>query len=236
MSVTTDQFEKRSEQLRASLVEQGGRVSHLLEQSIVSAFETDRSKAQWVIDNDTPVDMVDIQVERDAVRLLWDIAQSAVELTPDQLRMILTIVKVNNELERIADCAVEIAERVVSDTIACSQMPSRLRLMANSVLGILQNTCRSFELLDTDLAKVVLASSDATQAFETEILREIQRMVSSQEIELDPAFTQQAIAIELERVGDHCTNVAEQVIYVTTGNIVRHTEGHWTHPEPPPVD
>ncbi|MHC4975937.1 MAG: phosphate signaling complex PhoU family protein [Planctomycetota bacterium] len=234
MSVTADQFGQRSDRLRADLIEQGRRVIEQIEHGIIAAFEADRARAERVIEGDSAIDQTDIQVERDAVRLLWDIAHSAVELTPDQLRMILTIVKVNNELERIADGAVEISERVITSESSCTQMPPRLRLMANSVLGILQNACKCFELLDTDLAKVVLASEDATAAFETEILRDIQRMVSSQEIELDPAFTQQAIAHELERVGDHCTNIAEQVIYVTTGNIVRHTEGHWTSPEPPP--
>lgn len=233
MPVTADQFEQRSQQLKSDLVEQGRRVISLLDRSIESAFECDADKASWVIENDEQIDIVDIEIERAAVSLLWDVAQATTDISPDQLRNILMIVKVNNELERIADCAVEIAERVQADANVLTEMPARLRVMANSVLGILQNACQCLGNLDTKLAKIVLASDDATEAFEIEILREIQRMVLAQTIDLDPAFSQQAIAIELERIGDHCTNIAEQVIYVATGNIVRHSEGQWMPPQPP---
>jgi phosphate transport system protein len=233
MPLTADQFEQRSQRLQADLVEQGRRVVLQLEHSIESAFEADPTKAECVIEHDKLIDKADIEIERAAVSLLWDLSQGNVSLTPDQLRMVLMFVKVNNELERIADGAVEIAEQIRSDMTSPSKMTDRLRVMANSVLGILQNACQCFEQLDNELARVVLASDDATEEFESQILRELQRMVSSQEIELDPAFCQQAIAIELDRIGDHCTNIAEQVIYATTGNIVRHTQGQWTPPEPP---
>jgi len=233
MSQTPQGFEQRIVRLKADLVEQGRRVQRMFEASVEAVFEQDRKKADWVCENDAVIDRVDVEIERAAVEILKDIARSVADLDEDQIRWLLTIVKVNNELERIADEAVKIAERVESIMTLPAAPPDRFRVMANSVIGVLSDTNRSFERTDTGLARTVLASDDAVEAFEHAILRDMQKCVAEGSIDIDFAFAINMITTAMERVEDHCTNIAEQVIYVSTGRIVRHTQGHWSEPEQP---
>lgn len=233
MPLTPEAFEQRTSRLKADLVEQGRRVQRVVEASVESVFEGDVAKAAWVIEGDEIIDKADVDIERAAVQLLHDATRQGSDLTGDQLRMVLTVVKINNELERAADCAVTIAERVHVNAQICSLLPVTFRVMANSVVGILQSAGECFERLDAETARVVLASDDTVDAFEEQILRETQERLARGDVGVDFALAMHSIATELERIGDHCTNIAEQVIYVVTGNIVRHSEGHWTAPEPP---
>lgn len=233
MPLSSEAFETRTKRLKADMADQGRRVQSMLERAIEALFSGDRETAQAVVDADALIDRVDVDIERAAVTLLADATKQGANLDDDQLRMILTVVKVNNELERIADSAVIIGERVLGEPDLPRGLPPVFRMMANSVIGIVQGAIDCFDRLNTDGARVVLASDDAVDAFEQQILRDAQRRFAAGEIEGETAFAMQTIAAELERVGDHCTNIAEQVIYVVTGMIVRHTEGHWTAPETP---
>ena len=233
MPTSPEAFERRIARLEADLVEQGRRVVKMLEASVAAVFDRDADQARWVVEHDALIDKADVDIERAAVSLLTDIAREASDLGPEILRMILTVVKVNNEYERIADCSVNIAERVSEFDSLAEAPPPVFRVMANSVIGIVQNTNTALERLDNDLARVVLASDDTVDEFEERLLRDVQQALCAGEIQSDSACALHNVAIQLERIGDHCTNVAEQVIYVTTGKIVRHAAGHWTDPQTP---
>jgi phosphate transport system protein len=105
--------------------------------------------------------------------------------------------------------------------------------MANSVIGILDGAVQCLERVDTRLARTVLMSDDAVDAFEQAIIREVQQGVADRIFTVDFAFAVSSVATMLDRVDDHCTNIAEQVIYVATGKIVRHQGGQWSEPAPP---
>lgn len=228
----TAEFEQRIERLKADLINQGRLVERMVESAIDSVFERAPKKAEWVINEDAEVDRVDIELEQRAVRLLVDIAGECVELEPTRIRMLLTIVKINNELERIADISVNIAEQLPT-LLEIPAPPTTFRVMANSIIGIVRDANTAFETLDIPTARAVLASDDLVDEFELKILREAQEKVAAGDTPVDVAFGLMRVATDLERMGDHCTNIAEQVIYVATGAIVRHQEGHWTAPEMP---
>ncbi len=226
------EFEQRIERLKAELMNQGRQVERMVESAIDSLFERAPDKAAWVIAEDAAIDLADVELERRAVRLLGDIASESVELEESKIRMLLTIVKVNNELERIADISVNIAE-LVPTLLELPKPPTTFRVMANSIIGIVRDANTAFERMDITTARSVLASDDLVDEFELKILREAQEEVARGETPVDVAFGLMRVATDLERMGDHCTNIAEQVIYVATGAIVRHQEGHWTAPEMP---
>lgn len=228
----TAEFEQRIERLKAELINQGRLVERMVESSIDSVFERDRGKAAWVIAEDATVDRVDIEIEQRAVRLMGDIASESVVLDESKIRMLLTIVKINNELERIADISVNIAEQVPT-LLGLPKPPTTFRVMANSIIGIVRDANTAFEQLDIPTARAVLASDDLVDEFELRILREAQEEVARGVTPVEVAFGLMRVATDLERIGDHCTNIAEQVIYVATGAIVRHQEGHWSAPEMP---
>ena len=232
MPTTPEGFDQRLARLKAGLVEQGRRVQIAVETAIEAVFERNSAKAARVIEGDAAIDSEDVAIEKEAVGLLADATRDGAALTDAQLRLVLTIVKVNNEIERIADGAVSIAEQAATFVRLGAIPPETFRVMANSTAGILEATDRAFDEMDTKLARTVLLSDDAVIAFKAALLRETQERIASKAESVDVGFALQVMATDLERIADHCTNIAEQVIYVTTGAIVRHAGGKWTDPEP----
>ncbi len=230
--------------LKTDLVEQGRHVQRIVEAAVQSIFEKDPSLAEKVVNEDEVIDRVDIRIERAAVALLTDSMElcsaggsgGTPPLSPYQIRMILTIVKVNNEFERVADLAVAMVTRMGTWLKLPGDPPRRFRVMANSVIGMIEHSVMSLENMDTDAARLVLASDDATEAFRAAILRENEEELADGNRSAEYAFTLNRVAAAIARMADHCTNIAEQVIYVETGKIVRHTEEQWTEPSEPDVD
>jgi phosphate transport system protein len=225
MPTSADGFISRIEQLRSDLVAQGRRVQHVTEAAFEAMFEGSHEKARAVVHQDDAIDSVDVLIEKQAVVLLYDATRGGAELEAHQLRAILTIVKVNNELERAADVAVEIAQRVESSPPR--RYPDTFRVMANSVIGILRDANTSVERGDPALANIVLQSQHAVSAFREAVMRDAESQLASGAIAPDVAFMLHEVASDCEIIADHCTNIAEQVIYLTTGAIVRHGQTSW---------
>lgn len=226
MPMTPEGFAKRIDRLREDLVMQGRRVQSLLEAAFDALFANDTERAAGIENQDTPIDDADVAIEKAAVQLLTEAAQESAALEQGQLRMVLTIAKVNNELERIADAAVDVSELTRAPEQA-STFPDTFKVMANSVVGILRDTNASMQKSDPALAKVVLQSQHTVTAFKAAILRDAEERIARGTMSVDQAFRLHEIASQCELIADHCTNIAEQVIYVTTGAIVRHTETSW---------
>lgn len=227
MPGSPDSFTARITRLKADLVSQARRVQSLVEAACESLFVRDLEAAQRAISMDEPIDRVDVEIERAAVALLTDATAAGAALRPEQLRTILTIVKVNNELERIADAGVNLSELVGLLVSRNVPLPETLRVITNSVVGIIRDAGTSLDRSDAALAKIVLASEDAVEEFKKAILREAQVQVSTGKMSVDAAFLLQEATHLCEIMAGHCTNIAEQVLYATTGTIVRHMGGHW---------
>ena len=149
------------------------------------------------------------------------------------IRGVLTIVKVNNELERIADAGVTIAERVFDPRSFTERAPNTFRVMANSVLGMLRDATRSLERQDAELARQVLLFDDTVERFKSEILLDTEMQVESGAFSAGFAFRLLAVVKAVDRIADHSTNICEQVIYLRHGLIVRHRPEGWSDPESP---
>jgi len=232
---TADDFAVRIQRLRADLVDQGRRVQAMVEGAFSALFDRNAAAAAAVSKQDDIIDSTDVEIEKACVQLLTDATKDHAALDPGALRQVLTIAKVNNELERISDVAVDLAELtlVASAQVAgvgtdsLPSFPQTFRIVANSVIGILRDTTTSMRKQDPALAKVVLQSQHTVTAFKTAIIKEAEKQIAANRMPLDFAFTLHEVANLSEILADHCTNIAEQVIYVTTGAIVRHTEASW---------
>ncbi len=224
---TTERYAKRLELLKADLVDQGRRVQSIIESALDSFFNGDTEAASDVIRADDVIDQVDVRVEQTAVNMLTDAATSGVALSSTQIRKALVIVKLNNELERIADAGVTIAERVPEFVRMDTDIPKTFRVMANSVIGLLRDAGNCFDKSDESLARVVLQADEAIEAFKAKILKDAEQKIANGQITVEYAFLLHEIANECLRIADHCTNIAEQVIYLLSGTVVRHCEGQW---------
>ncbi len=227
MAISTETYRQRLARLKADLKAQGQRVQTVLEASFESAFAGDVKRAQWVVAQDDTIDKVDLQIEQAAVDLLFEAAHCVVEVDTRDLRSLLVIVKVNNELERTADAATAIAERVEKLTQLGEQLPATFRVLANSVVGMVRDVNNSMERGDVDLARKVLKAEDTTEAFLETIIRESEQEIASGSMSVDFAFLLHTMAHQCVLVADYVANVAEQVIYALSGAVVRHTEGKW---------
>jgi phosphate transport system protein len=222
-------FDKKLRQLRSDLVTQGDRVFELVLRAVESYFDRDQAKAAHVIEGDRTIDRVDVEIERGSIPLL-----AMGETDEHKIRSVLTVVKINNELERIADCAVNVAEVVVRYGDAMEEhTPATFRVMANSVIGMVRDANRALADLNVDLARQVLAFDDTVDRFKTEISLDAEQKVASGDFSVSFGFRLRTVTKAVERIADHCTNICEQVIYLETGRIVRHQPEGWTAPELP---
>jgi len=221
-----DDFHKSLETVLDDLLAQGRRVTDLCLQAVESYFDNDEAAAGRVVREDATIDHVDVQIERACVSLM---AYRPGE-THDQ-RSILTIVKVNNELERIADCAVNVAAAV--EQRKDTEVADTLRVMANSVVGMVRDTVEAMRTRDTHLAQRVLSFDDTVDAFKDELVTRAQNALANGVVSVPAAMQLLTVVRSIERMADHCTNICEQVIYLETGKIVRHLPTGWTAPTLP---
>ena len=221
-------FARQLEQLEADLVAQGGRVLDLLTRAVEAYFDHDQDKAKSVVADDDLVDQVDVEIERTSIPLL-----GLGERSEHGIRSVLTVVKVNNELERIADCGVNVAEQVIGHERTSERIPPTFRVMANSVLGMLRDAIKALATRDPALAQQVLLFDDTVDRFRNELLLNAQEQVALGAFGVQFAFRLSGVTRSLERVADHATNICEQVIYLRTGKIVRHRPEGWSEPVEP---
>ncbi|MEO1716700.1 MAG: phosphate uptake regulator PhoU [Planctomycetota bacterium] len=219
-------FTTKLELIRGELNAQGRRVVAICDAAFDAFFNDDPAAAKQAEALDDEIDRVDIALEQHAVRLLCDAAREANELPPEQIRELLVVVKANNELERIADCAVHISEHVSKRSGA--SIPETFRVLSNSVIGIVRDVCRSLEHRDAETARLVLKAEDTVRGFKSAVLRDAENRIASGDMAVDTAFLLHELASCCEHIADHSTNMAEQVLYAVTGTIVRHCEAGWT--------
>ena len=222
-------FAQKYRRVLDDLVTQGGRVYEMMLRAVDCAFDIDIERARGVVQADLIIDRADVEIERASIPLLMEPG-----LDEKQIRSVLTIVKINNELERIADCCVNIAQ-VVEDheTEITEPFPATFRVMANSVVGMMRDANRALAEMNLDLARQVLAFDDTVDSFKREIGLDAERRVAAGTFAVGYAFRLRTITSQLERIADHCTNICEQVIYLESGKVVRHASGGWTEPELP---
>ena len=131
--------------------------------------------------------------------------------------------KVNNDLERIADLAVNIAERALAlDNFLQFPVPKKLKSMVSMSTQMVRNALDAFVVLDASAARSVLSMDDAIDELNLEIIRELQSLIQQQPDLVVPALHCFSASRHIERIGDHATNIAEDVIYLVEGDIVRH--------------
>jgi phosphate transport system protein len=204
--------------LRARIARMTALVQDIVEKSVESVVNLDDNLARSAMGADDRIDEEEVNIERQAIDLL-----ALYQPAASDLRMITMIIKVNGDFERIADCAVNVAQRVpllakMGDYIVSSD----LRLMANTVVSTLRDTINAYNLSDIDLAKQVLRADDVLDALYHQIVQETLGVLESEQHRANRDLSTIMIAKNLERIGDHCTNIAEDIVYVQSGRIIRH--------------
>ncbi|MEW6251315.1 MAG: phosphate signaling complex protein PhoU [Planctomycetota bacterium] len=214
--------------LRRQSLRMASQVEDMLHEACETINEANRSVALRVIARDEEVDAAEIEVESEVIRLLALYQPVGIDL-----RTLCTILKINSDLERIADCAVNIAERGKHAKV---QAPARdsaeLREMHPIVRQVLRSAVQAYAASDLELARQVRAQDDAVDALYGQIVRSVIAGASDRTADLAGWLDLLSVAKNLERIADHAVNIAEDVIFLLTGQIVRHDHA----PAPPPAD
>lgn len=211
-------FRDLLEELKQRVARMTCHVQQIVEQSVDAVVHSDVRLSQEVIRSDETIDDEEVEVEQAAVDLL-----ALHQPAASDLRLITTIIKVNSDFERIADCAVNIAQRVPNLVENGKQVvPEELKLMANTVCSILRDTVKAFNLADEQLARHVLLGDDLVDALYHQIVQDTLASLEHDPQRAGRELANIMIAKNLERIGDHCTNIAEDIVYVHSGRIVRH--------------
>lgn len=218
------QFTHLLDDLRARVARMTSKVQRVVEEATEALIHRDVALAEHAIEADKSVDHDEVEVEKSAIHLLALYQPAAADL-----RFITSVIKVNNDFERVADCAVNIAQRVPSlarqrDLV----IPKNLITMSDSVIETLRATINAFNLSNVEMAKDVIRSDDKNDAYYHQIVQDalttLGEHVPNSQIQRDASRELAVImtAKNYERIGDHCTNIAEDILYITSGQIIRH--------------
>ncbi len=211
-------FVEELEQLKTKLLEMSALVESSIQRSISAVTQKDRNAAEEVLRTEVRINAIEIEIDEFAINLLALHQPMAADL-----RLIVAALKINTDLERMGDLAVSIAERAMSLMEGPVIKPMiDIPHIAGLVQSMVRKALDAFVMRDADLARSVLASDDAVDSLRTACYHELVSFM-----ETDPQHIQQALALlvvtrNLERIADHSTNIAEDVLFLVKGVDVRH--------------
>lgn len=218
----TAHFVNLLDELRRRSLRMASQVEDIVQEACEAVFQPDDTLARRVVVRDTEVDREEVAVESEVVRLMALYQPVGVDL-----RLLCTVLKVNNDLERIADCAVNIAERSRHQEIQpLAEQNSDLKQMCPVVRQILRNAVQAYSAEDAEAARRVLAEDEQIDALYGQIVRSIVAQAPQAQESMAGHLDLLSVAKNLERIADHATNIAEDVVFLSTGQIVRHQTGN----------
>ncbi len=206
------------EEAYQSLLALTGQVEEMIHLSVKSLMDRDTQTASRVIALDQEIDRREVRIEEECLKML-----ALHQPVAADLRRLTTMMKVNNDLERMADLACNIAERAIHLAAEFDfPIPLLIRQMADQTIEMVRGGIKAFVYLDIETAFAVIQKDDAIDAANVDVIDELSNLMRDHSDWVDAALHCFSASRHLERIADHATNVAEDVIYMVNGVIVRH--------------
>jgi phosphate transport system protein len=214
----SQQMQREIENLKKRVLAQGGVVEESVRKSVEAMVRRDEGLARKVIDEDIIIDQAEVDLEEEALKVLALHQPVAIDL-----RFVVAVLRINSELERIGDLAVNMAERAsylaAHDPV---DIPFDFTGMAEKAQAMLRLSLDALVNMDANLAREVIARDDQVDAMNRDMYLLVQEGIRKDLRHLDSLIHILSASRHLERMADHCTNIAEDVIYMVVGEIVRH--------------
>jgi phosphate transport system protein len=211
-------FQEELEDLQRNLLEMAGLVELAVHESVQALTQRDQERAQRVLVNEARINQKEIHIDEMATRLL-----ALHQPMARDLRFLTVAIKINNDLERMGDLAVNIVERALS---LIAQLPVKplidMPRLAHLAEAMVHNSLDAFVKRDSELARAVLVSDDAVDDLRDAICRELVTFMENDPATIARSLDLILVARSLERIADHATNIAEDVLFLTKGVDVRH--------------
>ena len=211
-------FEEEFELLNETLLEMGSLVAQSVHRSVFSLIERNEDYAHQVIRDESRIDQMEIQIDDFAASLIVRDQPVARDM-----RFVVVAIKINTDLERMGDLAMNIVERALG-LMKQPQLPEQVNFadMANVVESMVLGCLDGFVKRDAQIAHRILSSDDSVDKLRNSIQSQLVAMMQRDSSTVPQALDYLIIARSLERIADHATNIAEDVIFLVQGVDVRH--------------
>ena len=214
----TIHLQRELDRLKKRILSLGAMVEERVRMARQAIETRDGQLAQKILDRDYEIDEAEVEIEEECLKILALHQPVAVDL-----RFLSAVIKINNDLERIGDEAVNIAERVlIISKREKLEIPFDYSLMAKKTESMLKKSLDALVNMDLDLAVHVCVLDDEVDDFQNEAYDVIKRAIKDNPERVAYLINLLLISRHLERIADHATNIAEDVIYMVEGEIVRH--------------
>jgi phosphate transport system protein len=213
-------LQRQIDQLKQKILFVGSMVESAIANAVTALMERDENLAGKVLEEDAEIDRMEVDVEEDCLKILALYQPVAVDL-----RFVVAVLKINNDLERMGDLAKNIAKRVVYlARVDRVDVPVDFRAMAVRAQDMVKRSLDALVTADSGLAHQVRQDDDELDAMRRKIHEQIRAAVKQRPDQTETLLKLYSVAKHLERLGDMATNVAEDVIYMVEGDIVRHLD------------
>ncbi len=204
--------------LQERLLAMGGFAEERVREAVLGLSTRDVAAVDRVLDGDEPINELHIEIDDRSFKLLALHQPMAADL-----RAIVAAVKINTDLERVGDLAVNIAEAAKRYLLHAPVKPLiDIPRMGTIAQRMLRDALDAFVRRDTTLAEAVLAADDELDGLKSQIFRELLTYMMQDTAKIEPALDLILVSRHLERIGDHATNIAEDVIFLVSAKDVRH--------------
>ena len=213
-------FQREIDALKRKLLNLSSQIEDLVHKAVKSVEDRDGELAQTVIASDNQIDDMEVAVEEECLKLLALYQPVAIDL-----RIVIAILKINNDLERIGDLACNIADRAL--LLAARKKVAAIfpfQDMSQKVKLMLHKSLVSFVNLDIKIAGEVCSSDIEVDLIHRDVHKLIEDAARLWPEDIDALLYYLSVSRNLERIADHATNIAEDVIYIVEGEIVRHSD------------
>ena len=215
---TSTHYERELRDVKESLLYLGALVEKAIELAIKALLDRDTEIARKVICDDSEIDQRDVEIEEKCIRIL-----ALRQPTARDLRYITTAIKINGHLERIGDMAANIAEKAI---ILSEEPPMKpyidIPRMAEIARAMIKESLDALVNEDTDLAQKVRVEDETIDNLNEQVFRELLTFMLEDPKNIHRSLIIMQISKSLERIADHAEGIADMVVYMVTGKIVRH--------------
>ncbi|OQY11501.1 MAG: phosphate transport system regulatory protein PhoU [Desulfobacteraceae bacterium 4572_19] len=211
-------LQKEIEKIKKNILSLGAIVEDRFQKAIYSVKTEDLELAEFIISSDYQVDELEIEMEEDCLKILALYQPVAMDL-----RFIVAVIKINNDLERIADYAVNIARRFKTSSDNPNKFKYDYTSMANQATKMLRMSLDALVRMDVSMAYDVIKMDKDVNFMRNEAYDSMKNDIKKHPEMVSEIINMYLISRHLERIGDHTTNIAEEVIYLIKGDIVRHS-------------
>jgi phosphate transport system protein len=227
--MTRIRFQQSLEDLKEQLLVMAGLAEQAIQRAIEAYRVRDLSICDLVSRSELTINRLEREIDQAALDLLAMEQPMAVDL-----RFILSVIKINADLERVGDAAKGISDRVRNmEQMAQAELPVDIPRMAELAAQMVRKSLQAFIEGDAELARSILSMDDAVDAMNRAAYKALTKVMENESHLAPQALNALMISRALERVADHATNIAEDVIFWIQGDDVRHHKSLKNPPEPP---